>query len=205
MIVSCITAHVANNKPRGKVMTDNQQEIENLGKRFGSEIERLDRMALNIIAVNSLQFIYNRLMTLKVEMNRDFFMEVEALTTGLVISYGRLFSQTTGTTKLKRSAVPEHLQPTHDELIELRHSRYAHHGNHGSIDSGIELLFDGEKVTVNPQLKMGFWVGASKAWEPLFVWLSGYLLDCFNQQLAHLTKLSGVEWTMNYGERPTWA
>ncbi|WP_164658423.1 hypothetical protein [Tropicibacter sp. Alg240-R139] len=185
-------------------MPDNQEFVEELRKRFAPEIERLDKMALNLIAVNNIRFIYTQLKTIDVEMTMEFFMEVEALTTALVISYGRLFAKTAGTTKLRRVAVPTDLRSIHDELIEYRNERFAHHGGHETIQTGIELEFDGESITVNPVMQIGFWVGASRAWEPLFVWLSAHMLDVFNAQLAHLSKVSEIDWSMNYGDPPAW-
>ncbi len=185
-------------------MKDNRETIEQLVERFRPEIERLDKMALNIVAVNNIRYFYRRLEEIEPEMTMEFFMEVEALTTALVISYGRLFGRTTGTTKLKRTAVPEDLRAIHDELIEYRNSRYAHHGDHDSISSGIDLEFEGERIVVNPQLHIGYRVGASAHWKPLLVWLSRHMLESFEQQLAHLTSKSGIEWSMNYGEPPEW-
>lgn len=185
-------------------MTNHQQAIEDMGERFSSEIERLDKMALNIFAINNIQYIYNRLNKINIEMTMEFFMEVETLTTSLVVAYGRLFGQTTGTTKLNPKIIPPNLRPIHDELLDYRNSRYAHHGDHDTIDTGIELLFDGKQVTVNPKMEIGFWVSASKNWAPLFPWLNEYIFNSMNKQLEHLTKISGVTWTMNYGEKPTW-
>lgn len=185
-------------------MKNKCQTQEQLLERFRPELERLDKMALNFVAVNNIRYFYRRLEEIEPEMTLEYFMEVEALTTALVISYGRLFSRTTGTTKLKRAAVPVDLRAIHDELIEYRHSRYAHHGNHDSISSGIDLEFDGERIVVNPQLHIDYRVGASAHWKPLLVWLSRHMLESFEQQLAQLTSKSGLEWSLNYDEPPEW-
>jgi hypothetical protein len=53
-------------------------------------------------------------------------------------------------------------------------------------------------------MKIGFWVGASKQWGPLFVWLRGFLFEEIHKQLEYLTRVSGVEWRMQTGDAPPW-
>lgn len=180
-------------------------DLSNLNADFASEIDRLNKMMANIFAANSIEYNYSRLSKMHFSPSMEFFLEVEGLTASLVISYGRLFSQTTGTTKLKRDLIPEHLRKVHDEIMSLRHERYAHHGAHPSIRSKIRLTLDGDTVFVNPRMKIRFWVGASKEWKPLILWLREFLFDETQRQLEHLTRISGVQWQMVTDDAPTYA
>lgn len=179
-------------------------DVQELEATFAKEIARLNRMSHNILTMNAVEYAYNRLMTLKFEATMEFFLEVEALTTGLVVSYGRLFAGAEGTTKLKESKIPSHLKATHDELMSYRHKRYAHHGAHPSMTSRISLASSEDGVVVNQQMQIGFWVGAAKHWAPLFAWLRGFIYETIADLLRHISEKSGIEWRMHQGVAPDW-
>ena len=186
-------------------MSDNQKNFEIFVEQYSKEIVILDRMLLNVHSVSNIRYLYNYLMNLELdEFSHEFIMRNEALTTGLIIGYGRLFTQGDNATRLSRRSIPENLRSVHDQIIDLRNQRYAHHGNHETVKTTIEIISDGSSITVTPQITFGFWVGASKSWKPLFEWLDGYMYETIFKQLNNLSQLSGVPWSMSEGEPPPW-
>ena len=179
-------------------------DVQKLENDYAKDIERLNQMSRNILTMNAVEYAYTRLMALKFEATMEFFLEVEALTTGLVVSYGRMFTGSDGTTKLKESKIPGDLRATHKELMELRHKRHAHHGAHPLMSSKVTLIPESNGVVLNHQMQIGFWVGAAKHWGPFFEWLRGFIYEMINDLLRHISEKSGVTWRMAQGPAPDW-
>ena len=88
--------------------------------------------------------------------------------------------------------------------MSLRHERYAHHGAHDSIQTELDVEFDGTSFILKPQLHFKLCLGAPKEWAPLFQWLDEQMFESLKKQLDRLSKISGVEWKITSGPAPYW-
>ena len=187
-----------------KIYMISSQSIEAIKEEYKADIARLKRMLRNMHSVSDIRFIYSYLSSLEVEVTHEFIMLSEALTTSLVVGYGRLFTQADGTTKLNADSIPKDLRPIHDEIMRLRHERYAHHGAHNSVKTKIDIKFDDTSIVVNSHLELKMCLGAPKEWGPLFEWIDRFMYETSKEQLDYLTEKSGVEWKMPDGPAPAW-
>lgn len=181
--------------------------IDDLETTFADDIARIRKMSNNVATMNEVEFAYDRLMKLPLTMpiTLDYLLEVQVLTTGLVTAYGRLFARSTGTTKLDPKALPSELRPIHQQIIDLRNERYAHHGRHPSIEVAISLTDAGDAVILNQSLSIGMWLGAARHWQPLIVWWRVHLFERLHNELDYLSRKSGVPLRMADGPAPDWA
>ena len=154
-------------------------------------------MVLNTITVSQIQYAYSRLKELRADlgMDMDFMLEVETLTSAFVTAYGKLYSETTGTTKLRSSNIPEDLRKTHDEIMTLRHERYAHNGAHSSISPTLEFKVTDDAVEMSMAIGMTMCLGAPEHWEALIDWHEKIVVETVRKQLAHLSKETGRLWS----------
>lgn len=185
-------------------MSISNDEATHLLQRHKADLDRLRRMVPNMLAVSSIRFIYDRLSKMEPSVSVEFMFEVDALTSAIATSYGRLFTQTTGVTKLNESIIPSHLRSIHDQVMSLRHERYAHHGDHNSLKTLLCVEWDGTKFAVVPQMLIGMWFGASKDWAPLFAWMDSYLFQQVQRHTDHLAKVTGQPWAFADGPPPSW-
>lgn len=150
--------------------------LEAIATELEKDIERLDRMAANLKTFNEVEFVYEMLdKTIPAEgmsaadLTMEFLLQNEALTTALVIAYGRLFAKTTNTTQLDARKIPDELREAHEEIISLRNERYAHHGGHESVRSTASIEADGEEILFTQRLELQMVLGAAKHWAVRFV------------------------------------
>lgn len=129
---------------------------------------------------------------------------MDAFTTSIIISYGRLFGDGEGATKLKRENVPEIVRHVHDDIINLRHGRYAHHGKHETIETRLGIQTSGSSIFINPSINFLVCLGAPKEWAPLFQWLDGHMHEMLNKRLDLLTNKTGIKWEIQDGPPPHW-
>jgi hypothetical protein len=186
-------------------MNKSQEEIDEIRNTCQKEILRLEKMQLNIYSVAIIRYWYWKLSHFRKSPNLfEDIMGMEALTTSIVISHGRLFGEGTGTAILKKKCIPQSLLPLHSEIINLRHAKYAHHGEHKTVEKIIELDYDGSAICVTPRLDIELCFGAPKEWGILFKWLDEYMYDRLSKQLTLLTSKTSVKWKMPQGEPPYW-
>jgi hypothetical protein len=144
-----------------------KEEGEQLLRIVDRDIQGLIRLMNAIPTTASLTYIFHRLRTTKFTITSEAWMEQEVLTTAFVVTYGRLFAKGEGATGLSDSAIPNHLKPVHDELIELRNRRYAHNASHETVNSGINVNFDDDGFEVRIQMNLGIYIGGRNEWEEL--------------------------------------
>jgi hypothetical protein len=186
-------------------MSKTDQEIKDLSQKYQSEIDRLNRMLLNIHSVACIRYWYWRLgNVVQSSYIHEDLMMMDALTTSIVMSYGRLFSSGSGSTKLSNRIIPREFKLLHEDIIRLRNTKYAHHGGHESIDSKLELVFKGECISVIPNLEIIVCLGAPKEWGALFEWLDTHMHETIAKQLSLITEKTGIEWNMPNGDAPRW-
>ncbi|RKF37187.1 hypothetical protein BCY89_05930 [Sphingobacterium siyangense] len=186
-------------------MEKSQLEINEIQQKYSKQIEQMRKMLLNMYAVSNIRFWYSCLSNFRKsdDMFKDI-MQMDAFATSIIISYGRIFGKGTGTTKLEEKIIPLDLLNIHNEIIDFRHAKYAHHGELSSFERDIEIHYVDSSFIIDPKLEVGVWLGAPKKWAPLFEWLDGYMYDTFQAKLASLTKETGIEWKFPHGPAPSW-
>ena len=163
-----------------------------------AHIDRLRKTITNLTTVRQVLYFTERLEQMKVEdiasATKEWTMEAEAFLTTISIAYGRLFSESKGARVLKKKLVPKNFLAAHDEVIELRNERYAHHGDHKSTGPELECLVGEHEVHVRLHWRSNFPNGTPANWKELFLWWDVFLKDSFLKQLTYLSKTSGKNW-----------
>jgi len=161
-------------------------------------VNRLRKTVANLVTVQHILYFYQRLQERSHDnqalISKDWVMDSEAFMTTIVMSYGRLFSESKGAPVFKKKIIPKHLHSVHDEIITLRNERYAHHGNHETTAAEIELFVFETKVEMKLHLRSSLYYGVVPHWGELFDWFSEFLKESFTKQLKYLSETSGKEW-----------
>ncbi|MBF0249680.1 MAG: hypothetical protein HQL35_03510 [Alphaproteobacteria bacterium] len=195
-----------------KCLPPEYREVAKARKQQGSDvlqiadkdIKSLINLANAIPTTSSLSYIYHRLRTAKFDNTAESLMELEMLTTAFVVTYSRLFVKGNGAVGVSKSQIPAHLQDVHDDLISIRHKRYAHNDRHESIDSGIQIDFDETEFHVNLQMNLGYYVGGRNEWEELVTFLDAHMHKQLQKILHRLKEKTGYEWKCSAGPAPDW-
>lgn len=195
-----------------KHLPDEYREALEARKQQGSDIlqiadkdiKSLVRLANAIPTTSSLSYIYHRLRTSKFDVTAEAVMEQEMLTTAFVVTYSRLFVSGNGGSGVSRDQIPAHLRAVHDDILEIRHQRYAHNAGHETIGSGIQIDFDDTEVRVNLGMSLGFYVGGRNEWEELVTFLDAHMHERLQKILDRLKAKTGLEWTFPVGPAPDW-
>lgn len=186
-------------------MEKSEQEIKEILSKHSKQIRQLNKMLLNIYTISNIRFWYSCLANFRKseDISKDI-LQMEAFTTSIVISYGRIFSGGTGTTTLNDKIIPGFLIPIHQEIIDLRHGKYAHHGEHSFFEKNIEVSYIDNSFTITPKIEVEFCLGAPKKWAKLFEWLDAYMYDTVQNTLLYLSSSTGVEWKFPNGPVPSY-
>ncbi len=188
---------------RGAVEAGRQQGSHIL-QTVDSDIKSLIRLTNAIPTTSSLSYIYHRLRTAKFELTAEAVMELEMLTTAFIVTYARLFASGNGGSGVSKDQIPEHLKDVHDDIIELRNKRYAHNGGHDTINSGIEIDFDGSQFRIHLQMSMGYHLGGRDEWEQLVTFLDAHMHERLSKILGRLKAKTGYDWIFPEGPAPDW-
>jgi hypothetical protein len=167
------------------------------------DLRRLAQLAHASNTMASLRYSQQRLVAMQFHPTMESVLEHEMLTTAFVIAYCRLVEGGIGS-GVSRKSLPLELRETHDDLIELRNKRYAHSGEHDTIDGDLEVTMDGERFEVKMNITMQFQVGGSPKWGQLVTFLDETLHERLYKILARLTAKTGRTWTFPTGPKPDW-
>ncbi|RKF37661.1 hypothetical protein BCY89_27675 [Sphingobacterium siyangense] len=186
-------------------MNKNDKEIEAIKEKYHKQIEKMGKMILNMYAVSNIRFWYSCLKNFRKsdDQARDLF-EMEAFVTSIIVSYGRLFGKGSGSSKLEDDIIRPDLRSVHEKLINLRHAKYAHHGELSAFYKDLQLEYIDNTFIINPKIEIEFCLGAPKEWEPLFEYLSNYMYDFIHNILNKLTEETGIQWKFPHGPAPSW-
>lgn len=168
------------------------------------EIDNLVRLLKAIPTSSSLSYIYHRLRTSQFENINEGYMEQETLTTAFAVTYARLFVSSNGICVLKRSHIPAHLREIHDDLMKIRHERYAHNGGHKSIDTEVGFTLSGRQVYIDVQMSLGLHIGGRNEWEELVKCIDATIHERLNKLLQRLSEKTGYEWIFPTAPAPDW-
>jgi hypothetical protein len=167
------------------------------------DLRILNRLVHAFPTMASLRYIQHRLASTKFEATTEWVLENDMLTLAFVTTYFRLIDGGLGS-GVSRKALPAELRPVHDNIVELRHKRYAHNVGHDTISGNLVVGFEGGKFDLSVNFKMGFHVGGAIEWEPLVIFLDGLMISRLQKQLAKLRKKTGREWSFPSGPPPKW-
>jgi len=181
-----------------------RQQGSDMLKIADKDLRSLVRLINALPTTASLSYIYHRLRTTKFAVTTEALMEQEMLTTAFIVTYARLFVSGNGGCGVSRGQIPAHLRKVHDDIIDIRHKRYAHNGGHETTDSGIEIEFDDTEVRVNLQARLGFYVGGRNEWAELITFLDAHMHDRLQKILGRLKAKTGLEWKVPTGPAPDW-
>lgn len=178
-------------------MSFTEQDAKAYIDKNRKHIDRLKRTVTNLVTAQDLILYLRRLKEVgeKAKLTSDFHdvKDIEAYLTVLVMSYGRLFTESKGAPVLRRKIIPAHLITAHDELISLRHERYAHHGNHTTVTTVLDLLVMENEVEAKIQWQAFVYNGPAPQWEELFEWIHKHIEDLVTKEFAFLST-TGKQW-----------
>lgn len=182
-----------------------KEDIEVILSSHKKQIDLIEKMLLNMYDVSNIRFWFSHLSKFKKSENiYTDILQMEAFTQSIVISYGRIFGSGTGSTILNDKIIPEFLLPIHKEIIDLRHGKYAHHGQKSFLDKGVNIKFVDSYFIIEPTIDVGLYLGAPKKWNALFEWLDTYMYNKIQERLNFLSKTTGIEWKFATGPEPSY-
>jgi hypothetical protein len=181
-----------------------KQQGEDVLRIGDNDIRGLIRLINAIPTTSSLSYIYHRLRTSVAEVTPAAMMEQEVLTTAFIVTYARLFASSNGAIKLSRSDIPERLRTIHDDIMDLRHKRYAHNDAHKTMSSGIEVIFDDDGFNLRVQMSFGLYFGGRDEWKELISFIDAHMHERLFRILDRLTKKTGYKWSFPSGPAPDW-
>lgn len=169
-----------------------------------NDIRGLIRLINAIPTASSLSYIYHRLRTSVTEVTPAALMEQEVLTTAFIVTYARLFATGNGAIRLSRSDMPERLRSIHDDIMDLRHKRYAHNDAHETVSSEVEVIFDSDGFNLRAQVSVGLYFGGRDEWKELITFIDAYMHERLFKILDRLTEKTGYKWSFPSGPAPDW-
>ena len=181
-----------------------KQQSQDILQVADKDIKSLIRLANAIPTTSSLSYIHHRLRTAQFDLTTEAILEHEMLTAAFVVTYSRLFISGSGGSGVSRNQIPDHLRGIHDDIVQLRHKRYAHNGNHGTSSSGIQVDFDDNSFRVNLQMNLGFHIGGRDEWEELVGFIDALMHERLHKILDRLKIKTGFDWTLPVGPKPDW-
>ncbi|WP_429819120.1 hypothetical protein [Ensifer sp. B1-9] len=181
-----------------------KQQGSNILQIADNDIKGLIRLVNAIPTTASLSYIYHRLRNANFDVTTEALMEQEMLTTAFVVTYSRLFVSGNGASGVAEDQIPAHLKAVHDDLIEMRHQRYAHNGGHDTISSGVRFDFDDTEIRINLQMSLGLYVGGRDEWGELVTFLDAHMHERLQKILGRLRAKTGYEWKFPVGPGPDW-
>jgi len=163
-----------------------------------TKINRLRTTITNLVTIQQVIFWHDKLSKITPEKSKDFsaeeLMDVDATTTAMIISYGRLFSESNGVPVIKKKVIPCEVLAAHEELMELRHQKYAHHGGHESTAAKMGITVFEKTVELKLYWSSEIHHGTTDHWKKLFEWLADFLAASFRKQQKHLSDITGKDW-----------
>jgi len=181
-----------------------KQQGEDVLRIGDNDIKGLIRLINAIPTTSSLSYIYHRLRISVTEVTPAAMMEQEVLTTAFIVTYARLFAKGNGAIKLSKSDIPDRLKSVHDDIMDLRHKRYAHNDVHKTVSSGIEVIFDDDGFHLRVQMSFGLYFGGRDEWKELITFIDAHMHERLFRILDRLTKKTGYKWSFPSGPAPDW-
>ncbi|WP_404424204.1 hypothetical protein [Thalassospira australica] len=177
--------HIHSLKEEGKAVLDIADK----------DLQNLLRLVHAFPSTVTLRYILSRLRSLSFEPSLDWVLENDTLILAFVTTYARLVEGGIAS-GISRGKLPNHLRTVHDEVMELRHKRYAHNAGHNSLGGSLDVQFDSQKFEVGIKYMIGFQVGGALEWDPLVDAIEELMFDRLEKQLHRLGKKTGRKWQL---------
>lgn len=164
------------------------------------DLAKAARISRSLSAVAALRYGLDKLRNLKIEGTIEYIYELEALTTAFVVQYVRLHQGGAGS-GFARNDLPEDLRAKHDEIIELRNTRFAHDDRDADfITDNMDVALDGKRFIIHRSLNIRIQFNGSPEWTRLVEYIEELLLGRSYAVLDRMNAKSEYEWT--YAEKP---
>lgn len=170
-------------------------------KSVDSELSQLSRLTQSSINLVTLKHIKQRLTDYRFQPTMEAILENEMLITAFVVTYARL-QQGGVATGFSRDALPRHLRPFHDDIIELRNKRFAHNAGHHSVNDAMEIGFKDGRFDVRLGSELRVQIGGAPEWQELVNFIDGLMAGRLDKVMSKLTEKTGVEWIYPKGPPP---
>lgn len=123
--------------------------------RANRHLQSLTKWGHVMFCVSNADHYLNQMETLRAEFTMDSILEIDGLVLAFAVTYGRLFSDAAnGFPKLERNKVYKDptMRNTHDRIIELRNTRYAHEGGSDDIQFALEVELTEDRLKLKPEI-----------------------------------------------------
>jgi hypothetical protein len=166
-----------------------------------TELSQLVRLLNSFSTLVTLKHVQKRLSAYKFEPEMGALLELEMLTTAFVVTYARLHHGG-NQSGFSRDGLPEKLRSIHDEVIDLRNKRFAHHDEHDSVSSALEVFQEGNRFEVKFGISFGFHVGGRTEWPDLVKSVEALYNGRIEKLLERLKQKTGHDWALQEGPPP---
>ncbi|QOZ66603.1 MULTISPECIES: hypothetical protein [Bradyrhizobium] len=168
-------------------------------KSVDHELSQLIRVLNSFAAVVALKHVQKRLSAYKFELKMEAFLELEMLTTVVVVTYVRLQQGGSGSS---RDSIPEQLRSIHDRVVGLRNKRFAHNDEHDTVSNALEVWFEDNRFELKFGLSLGYDIGGAKEWPDLVSAVETLYLERIEKLLARMKQKTSHEWALQSGPAP---
>jgi hypothetical protein len=170
-------------------------------KSVDNELSQLVRLLSSFATLVTLKHVQKRLTAYKFELKMEPFLELDMLTTAFVVTYVRLQQGGNGS-GFSHDSLPEKLRVIHDQVVDLRNKRFAHHDEHDSVSNALEVAFEGNRFELKFGMSLGYHIGGAKEWPELVAAVEAIYLERIEKLLARLRQKTGYEWALRSGPAP---
>lgn len=170
-------------------------------KSADRELSQLSRLSFASITLATLKHIKQRLTEYRFAPTMNSILENEMLTGAFSVTYVRLQEGGAGS-GFSRGALPVHLRPFHDEIVELRNKRFAHNAGHHTVHEAMEIGFAEQRFEVHLGAELRIQIGGAPEWQELVDFVDGLIADRMDKVMAKLAEKTGLEWTLPKGPPP---
>ncbi len=130
-------------------------EVSREALESNRQLQALVKWGHVMLCVSNADHYLNKMETLRIEATMDNVLEIDGLVLIFVVTYARMFTDASnGFPKLDRNVVYRDaaLRETHDRIMEMRHTRYAHEGGSEEIEYSLTLELENDTLTVKPEI-----------------------------------------------------
>jgi hypothetical protein len=92
--------------------------------------------------------------------------------------------------------------PFHDQVVDLRNKRFAHHDEHHSVSNALEVAFEDNRFEIKFGISLGYHIGGAKEWPDLVNSVEAIYLDRIDKLLTRLKLKTGHDWALQSGPAP---
>ena len=181
--------------------------IEELYERFSNNrhLEAIMKWGHIMLCASNADHYLNKMETLRYKATMDNILEIDGLILVFVVTYARMLTDAAnGFPKLERNKVynDEALRGTHDRIMSLRNTRYAHEGGSEDIDYYMNLSLKGDVLAIKPEIRFGIPGNEFPAFRNLINVLQNYVYEKIHRTIERGSKELGLKIEFPHGPPP---